>query len=79
MLIVRYKYAVCLSPPIVVISIAKIRNFWRKCKYFSLNFWSFLVLLVLVGEVPALHICDVVADGFGHDGVEVGIAAEELR
>ena len=41
---------------------------------------SFLlsVLFVFVGEVPALHIGDVIADGLEHDAVEVGIAAEEL-
>mgnify|MGYP003482545720 CR=1 FL=1 len=36
------------------------------------------VPLTLVGEVLCLHVGDVLADGFGHDGKEVGIAAEEL-
>lgn len=36
-----------------------------------------LVLLFFVGEVAALDIFDVVADGFGDYGEEVGIAAEE--
>ena len=39
---------------------------------------GWLILFVLVGEVAFLHVLDVVADGIGHNGVEVGISAEEL-
>ena len=40
-------------------------------------FLSLLVLLLLVGEVAALHVFHVVAYGFGDNGEEVGIATEE--
>ena len=52
--------------------------FCRNARVFILFFSKSLVLFILVGEVSAFHIGDVVADGLGHDGVEVGIAAEEL-
>lgn len=37
-----------------------------------------LVLLALVGEGALLDIFHIVADGVCHDGVEVGVASEEL-
>ena len=36
------------------------------------------VLFVLVGEGALLDVFDVVSDGVGHDGVEVGVASEEF-
>lgn len=36
------------------------------------------VLFVLVGEGALLDVFDVVSDGVGHDGVEVGVASEKF-
>ena len=36
------------------------------------------VLFVLVGEGALFDVFDVVSDGVGHDGVEVGVASEEF-
>ncbi len=48
------------------------------------GFYGFLlygesIALAFVGEILGLDIGDVLADGIGHDGGEIGIAARVLR